>query len=229
MSRVQKNEPLCCSRGASGVAQEHIDVFFLGRTEERDFFLGVDPLTLSRAWVSAPRNLRYLQSLNCPGGRGHSQALSEGMGLIERRVYRRRSARGELSRSREERARGNKVPGSGVRRRKGRWRREYRSGTGDLELEVLLFALLLLFCLLDLFSSPVPSGTMIASSISSSSTLVSFSSFLRLSRRRGRRRLVLKLLLEGGITSLSLDRAEFLRLGLSEGSSFLVVRALLPS
>ena len=151
------------------------------------------------------------------------------MGFVESRVYRRRSARSKLVRSCEERTRGNEVPRSGARRRKGRWRREYCSGTGDLELEVLLFALLLLLRLLDLLSSSVPLRTMVASSVSSSSTLVSFSTLLWLSRRRGRRSVVLKLLFKGGVASLSLNRAELLCLGLSERSPFLVVRTLLPS
>jgi len=150
------------------------------------------------------------------------------MGFIEGRVYRRRSARGKLSRSCEEGTRGNEMPRSGARRRKGRRRREHGSGTGDLELEVLLFTLLLFLRLLDLFSSSISSGTTVASSVSSPSSLVSFSSFLWLSRRRGRRSVVLKLLLEGGITSLSLDRTELLRLGLSERTPLLVVCALLP-
>jgi len=151
------------------------------------------------------------------------------VGFVEGRIYRRWSARGELSRSCEERTRGNKMPRSGARRRKGRWRRKQRSRTGDLELEVLLLALLLLFCLLDLFSSSVPSRTTVASSVSSSSTLVPFSSFLWLGRRRGRGSIVLKLLFEGGVTSLSLNRADFLCLGLPKGSPLFVIWALFPS
>jgi len=123
------------------------------------------------------------------------------------------------------------MPGSGARRRKGRRWREYHSGTGDLELEVLLFALLLFLYLLDLFSSSVPSRTtVIASSVSSSSPLASFSSFLWLRRRGGRRSIVLKLLFEGGVASLSLDRTNLLCLGLStKRSSLLVAWTLFPS
>jgi len=121
------------------------------------------------------------------------------------------------------------MPRSRARRRKGRWRREHCSGTGDLELEVLLFVLLLFFCLLDLLSSSVPSRTTVTSPISSSSTLVPFSSFLWLGRRRGRRGLVLKLLFEGGVASLSLDRADLFRLSLStKGTSLLVIWTLFP-
>jgi len=82
--------------------------------------------------------------------------------------------------------------------------------------------------LLDLFSSSVPSRTTVASSVSSSSTLVSFSTLLWLSRRRGRRGIVLKLLFKGGVASLSLDRADFLCLGLSERSPPFVAWALFP-
>ena len=220
------------SRGASGIFQEHIDIFFLGGTEEGYFFLGVDPLMLSWAWVGAPCNLRNLQFLDCAGGWGHSQVLGEGVGFVEGRIYRCGSARSVLTRSCEEGTRGNEMPGSGARRRKERRGRSHYSGTGDLELEVLLFALLLFFCLLDLFSSSVSSrATIAASSISSSSSLVPFSSLLWLGRRRGRRGLVLKLLFEGGVTSLSLDRADLLRLGLpsTESLSPLVAWTLFPS
>ena len=65
-----------------------------------------------------------------------------------------------------------------MRQREESRRRNDGGGTGNLKLEVLLFVLWLLFYLLDLLSGFFPlRATVTTSSVTSSSMLISFTSF----------------------------------------------------